>query len=134
MLNPLRGLKLNNKFGFSAYTFFFKDIFLIILISLFSFSIFRAAGAKTIGQGSHFKERWTKRAMRCQAREVRDCSVPEKRQLVTPRMRILSSQESNKAAKEIIRCNYSSAVSACLWGLAAIWLNTPHFEKFVIWQ
>ena len=50
------------------------------------------------------------------------------------RNRILSGSESNKAAREIIRCNYSSAVSACSWGLAAIWLNTPHFEKFVIWQ
>lgn len=50
------------------------------------------------------------------------CSVPEKG----------SGSESNKAAREVIRCNYSSYVSACLWGLAAIWLNTPHFEKFVI--
>lgn len=58
-------------------------------------------------------------------------SVPEKSQLVTPGM-ILSGSESNKAAREIIRCNYSSAVSACLWGLAAIWLNTPHFQKFII--
>lgn len=63
-----------------------------------------------------------------------DCSAPQKGQLVTPGMKILSGSESNKAAREIIRCNYSSAVSACLWGLAAIWLITPHFEKFVIWQ